>query len=48
MTYHHKIGEEIEDQLSLAAIHYLRSHYEEVKEIYKIENREFIVINLLY
>ena len=49
MTYHHKISESIEDQLCLAAIHYLRSHYEEATEIYKrllLENREFVAINL--
>jgi len=29
MTYHHKIQESKEDQLCLAAIHYLRGHFEE-------------------
>lgn len=30
MTYHHKLQENVHDQLCLAAIHYLRGHYEEV------------------
>ena len=30
MTYHHKLTESVHDQLCLAAIHYLRGHYEEV------------------
>lgn len=35
MTYHHKLGEGFEDQLCLAAIHYLRGHYDDCIEIYK-------------
>lgn len=30
MTYHQKLSDTNEDQLSLAAIHYLRSHFQEV------------------
>lgn len=32
MTYHQKLSDTNEDQLSLAAIHYLRSHFQEVGE----------------
>lgn len=31
MTYHQKLSDTNEDQLSLAAIHYLRSHFQEVR-----------------
>jgi hypothetical protein len=34
MTYHHKLQENVHDQLCLAAIHYLRGHYEEVSNHY--------------
>lgn len=30
MTYHQRLKDKKEDQLSLAAVHYLRSHYQEV------------------
>lgn len=49
MTYHHKIQESKEDLLCLAAIHYLRGHFEESCEIYKklvTENRDFAAINV--
>lgn len=49
MTYHHKLMENTEDQLALAAIHYLRGHFEEAVDIYKkllIENREYLAINV--
>lgn len=39
----------IEDQLCIAALHYLRSHFEEATEIYKkllIENKDFHAINI--
>lgn len=48
MTYHYKIADSVEDQLCLAAIHYLRGHFEEATEIYKkllLENREYAAIN---
>lgn len=35
MTYHNMMTEQVEDQVSLAAVHYLRSHYQESTEIYK-------------
>lgn len=42
MNYHQNLQDVIEDQLSLASIHYLRSHYQEAIDIYKrilLENR---------
>ena len=42
MGYHQNLQDVIEDQLSLASIHYLRGHYQEAIDIYKrilIENR---------
>ena len=39
----------IEDQLSLASIHYLRSHYQEAIDIYKrilLDNREHLALNV--
>ena len=42
MGFHQKLQNIIEDQLSLAAIHYLRTHYQEAIDIYKkvlLENR---------
>jgi hypothetical protein len=42
MSYHQKLQNVIEDQLSLAAIHYLRTHYQEAIDIYKkilLDNR---------
>lgn len=35
MTYHQELEDVVEDQLSLASIHYLRSHYQEAIDIYK-------------
>ncbi|KAJ8319242.1 hypothetical protein KUTeg_004333 [Tegillarca granosa] len=42
MNYHQSLQDIIEDQLSLASIHYLRSHYQEAIDIYKrilLDNR---------
>ena len=39
----------VEDQLSLASIHYLRSHYQEAIDIYKrilLDNREYLALNV--
>jgi len=49
MGYHQSLQDVIEDQLSLASIHYLRSHYQEAIDIYKrilLENREYLAINV--
>ena len=35
MSYHHKLRDGDEDQLCLAAVHYLRGHYDDSIEIYK-------------
>eukprot|EP00759_Apiculatamorpha_spiralis_P044184 PhF_6_TR41294/c0_g1_i1/m.62500/K19685/TTC26, IFT56, DYF13; intraflagellar transport protein 56 len=35
MTHHQKLQETLEDQLSLAAIHYFRNHFQEATDIYK-------------
>jgi intraflagellar transport protein 56 len=42
MSQHQQLEDVLEDQLSLAAIHYLRSHYQESIDIYKkilLDNR---------
>jgi len=49
MMYHQQLTDSTEDQLSLAAIHYLRSHFQEATDIYKrllLENREFLALNV--
>jgi intraflagellar transport protein 56 len=48
MSYHQKLQETTHDQLCLAAIHYLRGHFEEATEIYKkilLETRDYQAIN---
>ena len=42
MSHHQGLQNVIEDQLSLAAIHFLRTHYQEAIDIYKkilLDNR---------
>lgn len=42
MEYHQHLQDTLKDQLSLAAIHYLRAHYQEAIDIYKkllLQNR---------
>ena len=49
MNLHGQLSNTIEDQLCMAALHYLRSHFEEATEIYKkllIENKDFHAINI--
>ncbi|XP_067129571.1 intraflagellar transport protein 56 [Centruroides vittatus] len=49
MTYHQQLQDIIEDQLSLASIHYLRSHYQEAIDIYKhilLDNRDYLALNV--
>eukprot|EP00217_Crustomastix_stigmatica_P015940 CAMPEP_0183789418 /NCGR_PEP_ID=MMETSP0803_2-20130417/410_1 /TAXON_ID=195967 /ORGANISM="Crustomastix stigmata, Strain CCMP3273" /LENGTH=557 /DNA_ID=CAMNT_0026033587 /DNA_START=70 /DNA_END=1743 /DNA_ORIENTATION=+ len=49
MTYHQQLSDSTEDQLSLASIHYLRSHFQEATDIYKrllMENREYLALNV--
>eukprot|EP00519_Triparma_laevis_P002247 CAMPEP_0182499744 /NCGR_PEP_ID=MMETSP1321-20130603/7927_1 /TAXON_ID=91990 /ORGANISM="Bolidomonas sp., Strain RCC1657" /LENGTH=556 /DNA_ID=CAMNT_0024703985 /DNA_START=70 /DNA_END=1736 /DNA_ORIENTATION=- len=49
MQHHQKLSDTNEDQLSLAAIHYLRGHFQEATDIYKrllLENREDLALNV--
>lgn len=49
MTYHHKLGEDVGDQLCLGAIHYLRGHFDDCIEIYKkllMENKNFYALHV--
>ena len=49
MNLHARLTSSTEDQLCMAALHYLRSHFEEATEIYKkllIENKDFSAINI--
>ncbi|XP_057663392.1 intraflagellar transport protein 56 isoform X2 [Diorhabda carinulata] len=49
MENHQQLQDVLEDQLSLAAIHYLRAHYQEAIDIYKrllLQNRENIALNI--
>lgn len=49
MVFHHNLCDKKDDQLSLAAVHYLRSHHQEATDIYKrqlLENREDLALNV--
>ncbi|KAL3272369.1 hypothetical protein HHI36_013847 [Cryptolaemus montrouzieri] len=49
MVYHQQLEDVLEDQLSLAAIHYLRAHYQEAIDIYKrllLHNRDNLALNV--
>jgi intraflagellar transport protein 56 len=49
MTHHQALTESKEDQLCLAAIQYLRSHFQEATDIYKrllVEDREHYALNV--
>merc|ERR1719174_188308 len=49
MEQHQKLNDTTEDQLCLAAIQYLRSHFQEATDIYKrllVENREHWALNV--
>ncbi|XP_076235055.1 tetratricopeptide repeat domain 26 [Calliopsis andreniformis] len=49
IAYHNMSQDAIEDQLSLASIHYLRAHYQEAIDVYKkilLENREYFALNV--
>ncbi|GJQ73447.1 hypothetical protein Trydic_g13807 [Trypoxylus dichotomus] len=49
MEHHQQLQDIIEDQLSLAAIHYLRAHYQEAIDIYKrllLQNRDNLALNV--
>ena len=49
MVFHQKLSDTKEDQLCLAGIHYLRSHFQEATDIYKkllLENRDDLALNV--
>lgn len=49
MGYHQCLKDVLEDQLTLASIHYLRNHYQEAIDIYKqilLDNREYLALNV--
>lgn len=49
MNYHQQLTNSVEDELCIAALHYLRNHFEEATEIYKkllLENRDFHALNV--
>ncbi|KAL6259593.1 hypothetical protein P5V15_009510 [Pogonomyrmex californicus] len=49
MEYHQMLQDVIEDQLSLAAIHYLQAHYQEAIDVYKrilLDNRDYLALNV--
>mmetsp|Transcript_49635 Transcript_49635/g.93039 ORF Transcript_49635/g.93039 Transcript_49635/m.93039 type:complete len:561 (+) Transcript_49635:88-1770(+) len=49
MEHHQNLTDSTEDQLCLAAIQYLRSHFQEATDIYKrllVENREHTALNV--
>ncbi|KAM6957077.1 intraflagellar transport protein 56-like [Aplochiton taeniatus] len=49
MGFHQNLEDVIEDQLSLASIHYMRSHYQEAVDIYKrilVSKREYLALNV--
>jgi len=49
MEFHRQLQDKKEDQLSLAAVHYLRSHHQEATDIYKrllLENRDDLALNV--
>ncbi|XP_050525435.1 intraflagellar transport protein 56 isoform X4 [Daktulosphaira vitifoliae] len=49
MEFHELLADVVEDQLSLAAIHYLRSHYQEAIDLYKklmMNNRKLLALNV--
>lgn len=49
MLQHQKLSTSLHDQLSLAAIHYLRGHFQEATDIYKrllLEDRDNVALNV--
>lgn len=49
MQHHQQLQDVLEDQLCLASIHYLRSHYQEAIDIYKkilLDHRSFLALNV--
>lgn len=49
MGHHRQLNDVNEDQLTLASIHYLRSHYQEAIDIYKrilMDHRDYLALNV--
>uniref|UniRef100_A0A914C3E8 Intraflagellar transport protein 56 n=1 Tax=Acrobeloides nanus TaxID=290746 RepID=A0A914C3E8_9BILA len=49
MFHHSQLKDTIEDQLCLASVHYLRSHYQQAIDIYKkilVKHKNFIALNV--
>ncbi|KAL3161442.1 hypothetical protein ABBQ32_010328 [Trebouxia sp. C0010 RCD-2024] len=49
MECHAQLTDSLEDQLSLASIHYLRGHYQEAVDVYKrllMEHKDFTALNV--
>lgn len=49
MNHHQQLQDVLQDQLCLASIHYLRSHYQEAIDIYKkilLDHRDFLALNV--
>ncbi|XP_014484026.1 PREDICTED: intraflagellar transport protein 56 [Dinoponera quadriceps] len=49
VEYHQMLQDVIEDQLSLASIHYLRAHYQDAIDVYKrilLDNRDYLALNV--
>uniref|UniRef100_A0A8C6LIZ0 Intraflagellar transport protein 56 n=1 Tax=Nothobranchius furzeri TaxID=105023 RepID=A0A8C6LIZ0_NOTFU len=49
MGFHQNLLDVTEDQLSLASMHYMRSHYQEAIDIYKrllLQNRDFLALKV--
>ncbi|XP_015186458.1 PREDICTED: intraflagellar transport protein 56 isoform X3 [Polistes dominula] len=49
LEYHQMLHDVLEDQLSLASIHYLRAHYQEAIDVYKrilLDNRDYVALNV--
>jgi len=48
-SYHSELEDTLENQLSLASIHYMRTHYQEAIDLYKkllSDNRNFLALNV--
>ncbi|XP_013860469.1 intraflagellar transport protein 56 [Austrofundulus limnaeus] len=49
MGFHQNLKDVTEDQLSLASIHYMRSHYQEAIDVYKrllLQNRDYLALKV--
>jgi intraflagellar transport protein 56 len=49
MNYHQRLTSNVEDQLSLAGMHFKRGHYQEATDLYKrvlLEQREHLALNV--